>query len=289
MLKKVGMYALLLIGASLGAIKSLQAPELDARPAPVLLYSMIAAIAVFLIHNLIDFSMSEAGAMMFFALLAGSALGVRQPSAAGKRRRTAAAALALGICIVSWLVAGGFVWAPTAIAANAANDAALAQRNDHPNEAMRLFMSAYDHQPLNADYPYRAAQAYASSSNVFNQSVLDLLSLAMKHNPRAVDYPLMRAQYLLHTPDPSAFRAQIIKDLQRVVELDPAEISLRLQYADALAGFKAPEDRAGAIHQYQEAIRYNDMLKPDEPKRLGESRLNEIRKKIGALQSAGAT
>ena len=44
---------------------------------------MLAGLAVFLIHNLIDFSMFEIGPMMLFMLVGGAVLGVRSPSAAG--------------------------------------------------------------------------------------------------------------------------------------------------------------------------------------------------------------
>ena len=282
-LRRVGMFALLLIGASVAAIKSLKAPELDGRPAPVLLYAMLAGLAVFLIHNLIDFSMSEPGPLMLFAWMAGSALGVRQPSIAGQKKRTAAAVVSLAVCIVLWLVAGGFVWAPTATAADYANDAAQGLRTKRPNEAMRLFMVAHEHQPLNADYAFRAAQAVIAGSNVYNPMVLDLLGIAIKGNPLAVDYYLMRARYLPHSPDPALHREQIKKDFRRAVALNPNEVSLRVEFGDALASFKTPEDGAEAIKEYEEALKFNGLLKEDEPKRLRGERVEEIRKKIAEV------
>jgi tetratricopeptide (TPR) repeat protein len=281
-LRKLSMFALLLIGASVAAIKSLQAPELDARPAPFLLYAMLMALGIFLVHNLIDFSLFEPGAMMTFAFIAGSALGVRTPSVAGQKKRTAAAAVSLGICIVLWLVAGGFVWAPTAVAEDAANDAGIAMRNNRPDKALRLLEQAREHQPLNADYAFRAAQSIISSNPAYSPLVPDLLEKAIRRNPLAVEYYLTRARYLLRNS--SEQRDQIIKDFMRVMELNPNEVSLRVEFADALASFNTAEDRARAVEQYREAQRYNAMLKPNEPKRLKPDKVSEIEKRIAELK-----
>jgi tetratricopeptide (TPR) repeat protein len=275
------MFALLLIGASVAAIKSLSAPELDSRPAPLLLYAMLAGLGVFLIHNLIDFSMSEAGALMLFAWLAGSVLGVRQPSVAGQKRRTATAAVALAVCVILWLTAAGFVWTPTASAEANAADAARALRTNRANEAMRLFNLAHQQQPLNADYAFRAAQA-GMSNPVYNPVVLELLGIAIRENPTEPMYYLTRARYLLHSPEATSHRQEIKNDFERVVKLNPNDVGIRVEYADALASFNTPEDRAEAVNQYREALRFNSLLKEDEPKRLRGARVAEIEKKIAA-------
>jgi tetratricopeptide (TPR) repeat protein len=279
LLSRTGMFAILLIGASVASIKSLSAPELDARPAPLLLYAMLAALAVFVVHNLIDFSMSEAGAMMLFAWLAGAVLGVRQPSAAGEKKRTAVAAVSLLIAIILWLIAAGFVWAPTATAEASAADAALAMRNNRPNEALNLFNKASEQQPLSADYAFRAAQA-AMSSRASSTVVLNMLNLAIHTNPLDAGYYLTRARYLLQSPDASAHHPEIKADFTRALELNPNDVQFHLEYADTLASFKTPDDQTKAVRQYEEALRLNSLLKEDEPKRLRGARLEAIRKKI---------
>ena len=279
-LHKFCMFALLLIGTSVAAIKSLATPELDARPATLLLYAMLAALAVFVVHNLIDFSFFEAGPMMAFAFLAGSALGVRQPSAAGQKRRTPAAAVSLAADIVLWLIAAGFIWSATAVAEDAANDANAAFRAQRPREAVRLLGQASEHQPLNADYAYRAAQALISTSPDFSREAVALLGNAINANPLAPEYYLTRARYLLRSAEATSQREQIRKDFRRALELNPNEVSIRLEYADALAGFNTPEDKAEAIAQYKDALRYNSLLKPDEPKRLRPEKVAEIERKI---------
>lgn len=282
-LSRTGMFAVLLIGATVAAIKSLREPELDARPAPLLLYAMLAALGVFVIHNLIDFSMSEAGALMLFSSLVGSVLGVRHPSMAGEKRRTAVTAVALAVLMLAWIVACGFVWVPTARAESTARDGELALRTNRPGEAMRLFNEAHQLQPLNADYAYKAAQAGMSNPH-FNPVALDLMGIAIRENPLEVVYYLTRAHYLLKSPEAEARRVEIKKDFARAVELNLNDVQIRLEYADALADFKTREDRAEAVRQYEEALRFNSLLKEDEPKRLHGDRVEEIRRKMEALR-----
>src|SRR5207302_4352909 len=68
----------MIITSSLVALRSLHSQEPDARPAPWVVYALIVGVGVFLVHNLIDFSLFETGPMFLFALLTGSALGLRQ-------------------------------------------------------------------------------------------------------------------------------------------------------------------------------------------------------------------
>ncbi|MDB5320470.1 MAG: lipid core-O-antigen ligase-like enyme [Phycisphaerales bacterium] len=284
-LKRFSLFALLLVGASVGAIKSLQAPELDGRPAPVLLYAMLIGLAMFMVHNLVDFSLFEPGPMIAFAFLAGSVLGVRQPSVAGQKKRTAIAAVALGASIVLWLVAAGFVWAPTAAAEDAVGDAGVALRHGRALEALRLLNQARVHQPLNADYAFRAATvAMAGSGTAVNREALALLDLAIRGDPMETKYYLARARYLLQSEDRAAQREQILKDFRRALELDPNQVSLHVEFAEALRGLGTPADRAEAAREYETALKYNALLKADEPKRLSEAKVAEIKKLIEELR-----
>jgi O-antigen ligase len=283
-IRKVSLFALLLIGATVAAVKSLQQAQLDDRPAPMLLYAMMVALVVFLVHNLIDFSLFEPGALMTFAFLAGSALGVRQPSVAGRRRRTAVAAVAMAACVVLWLIGMALVWAPTATAEDAANDAAKALRAKRPNEAVRMLNQARQQMPLNADYAFQAAQVLMGGPK-FNELAVSLLGQAIARNPMAAEYYLNRARYVARGPEAQQHREQIRADYRRALELNPADASLRVEYADALAALGTPEDKAEAAKQYREAIEWNEKLKADEPKRKSfEGRVGEIRQKVERLQ-----
>ncbi|HEY8749111.1 MAG TPA: O-antigen ligase family protein, partial [Tepidisphaeraceae bacterium] len=95
----------LLVGMGIVALRSFADQRLDNRPAPWILWSILVALGLFLIHNLIDFSLFEPGPLFLFALLAGSALGMRLPECKG---RDAGMPVLLGSFIfagVVWLVA----------------------------------------------------------------------------------------------------------------------------------------------------------------------------------------
>jgi hypothetical protein len=284
MLMRLSMFALLLVGASVGAVKSLQSPELDGRPARMLLYAMAIGLLMFLVHNLIDFSFFEPGPMMAFAFIAGSVLGVRTPSVAGQKKRTAVAAVALGASVILWLVAAGFVWAPTAAAEDAVGEAVVAMRGGRAAEATRLLMQARVQQPMNSDYAFRAANAaMAAGGNGVSREAMTLLDLAIHGDPMDTRYYLARARYLLMNGDHVQYGGQIRKGFEKALELDPNEVSLHVEYADAL---RELGDRAGAAKEYETALKYNDLLKADEPKRLRVEKVEEIRKRIGEMRKA---
>ena len=67
----------LLLGSLVVALRSLEKPQVDERAAPWILYGILVGVGVFLIHNLIEFSMFEPGPLCLFGVLMGSALGIR--------------------------------------------------------------------------------------------------------------------------------------------------------------------------------------------------------------------
>ncbi|MGB7160372.1 MAG: O-antigen ligase family protein, partial [Tepidisphaeraceae bacterium] len=79
--KRLLYASLLLAGGLLVAIRSSKRQELDARPAPWVLYGCLIGLGTMLLQNLIDLSLFEAGPMMIFAMVAGAAGGVRMPAA----------------------------------------------------------------------------------------------------------------------------------------------------------------------------------------------------------------
>ena len=103
--KRVMYLCLLIVGFGVVMITGAKNPSPDQRPAPWILYAMLASIGVFLIHNLIDFSFFEVGAMMLFAMIGGAISGVRAPIAAGKKKRTPIAIGAFAAMLVAWLAA----------------------------------------------------------------------------------------------------------------------------------------------------------------------------------------
>jgi thioredoxin-like negative regulator of GroEL len=77
-------------------------------------------------------------------------------------------------------------------------------------------------------------------------------------------------------PDPARARA----DFERTIRLDPNNVQVRLDYARLLA---ALGDRTAAADQYRAALRFNDLLHPDEPKRLRPEELREVEKALAGL------
>ena len=64
-----------------------------------------------------------------------------------------------------------------------------------------------------------------------------------------------------------------MKAYQSALGLDPNDVGLRLAYADALEKLG---DKDFAKEQYREALRRDDELPKDEPKRLTEKKRKEI-------------
>ncbi len=268
---------LLLAGLCAAYFRSLLSETPDERPAPWILYATIVSIGMLLIHSLIDIAVSETQVLFIFALLCGAALGLRQEPVAGKRKRTAVAIGVFCAGVVAWLAFAGFYFGRTAAAeasAQSAEDAIRARRFD---EAYKLLDEARKSQPLNAEYAFKAAQAlvYQNGSPLFIRGLLDE---AVAGNPMSVRYRRFRAQYELRQPTPEAGAVQ--KAYQAALALDPRNVELRLEYAEALAKLG---DSAGAVDQYREALHRDDELPADEPKRLTAGKREEVEKRMAGL------
>ena len=103
-LKRLLYMLLLMIGLVTGALRSTRDQTLDDRPAPLLLYAVLVALAIFLVHNLVDFSLFETGPMFAFAMLAGAALGVRSGDTRASKRAVVAGALVVGALVAFTLI-----------------------------------------------------------------------------------------------------------------------------------------------------------------------------------------
>jgi tetratricopeptide (TPR) repeat protein len=241
-----------------------------------------------LLHNLIDFSLFEAGPMFLFAMVMGSALGLRQPSLAGKRKQTAVAICIFSAATVFWVFAAIIFWGRTAMAESAAGEgdrlvrlaAKAGSQEINPallQAAAAQYATARKRQPLEGEYAYKEAQVLVSLG-ADALWVRGLLETACTANPYSGKYFAAKAQYELsragvdHQPVKEAY--------QRMLELDPRNVAARLDYAEAL--LKMGEDGA-ALDQFKEALRQNDALPADEPKRLSAQRREELEKQIARL------
>jgi hypothetical protein len=275
LLKHILFAALLLIGIAIVVIRSSKDTLMDDRASPWVLYAVLAALAVFLIHNTIDFSFFEIGPMLLFMMIGGAALGTRSPSAAGLRKRTSIAMAAFSTLLVAWLAALIFLAVPLIEAENRAYTGDNALRRQEYTLAAENYHAAFTNAPVrNADYAMRAARALIAVPDSDGPIRVDL-ALAIEASPLDPMGYLMRARYNLERhPDE---REQIRRDYEKALALNPNDLDTRLEYAKALENFG---DSNAAAVQYREALKTHEGFDPAEPKRLSPEKLDEIRKKI---------
>ena len=278
-----GVYsALLLIGMAVIVVQSTKHAALDDRPAPWVLWAMLAGLAVFLIHNLIDFSMFETGEMMLFMVIGGAVLGARSPSAVGARKRTPIAITAFAGLLVLWIISSIYVAVPLVQAEGRAHAGDLAFRQGLKSHSASDFrLAAEDYQAAfvtapakDPDYPTRAARALMYVPGADGAVRANLVN-AIEANPNDPNNYLSRCAYNVHEhPDE---HDAIRHDYDRALELNPNDIDTRLEYARLLDDWG---DHAQAAEQYRAALKTNDGFDPTEPKRLSDARLKEINARL---------
>ena len=284
--KRVLFLLVMIGGTALVTIRSWERQELDDRPAPFLLIAMLVALGLFVLHNLIDFSMFEPGPMFLFALLAGGALGMRLPDRPARAGGRAAALAVFIMAGVAWIVAAGAGLAPVAEAEGLAQDADNQIRAARPldapasapldsarcRKAVSELVEAFHLVPCNADYMFRAEQAdlLAGAEPLALGQMLDI---AIQTDPTSARYRIARAELEAHTRDlPRAF-----DDFEEALRLDPNNLELRLEFAQLL---RDAGRGAEARLQYEKVLELNGKLAPDEIRRLPEDRVKEIRRSI---------
>jgi cytochrome c-type biogenesis protein CcmH/NrfG len=284
------LYLLVLVLGMVGSLMlSPQTRNPDIRPAPWLRYCILIALGLFLIHNLIDFSIFEFGPMFVTFLLFGSALGVvGAKQSQNPSRGFRVAALLFGLLIWATLAAA-FVF-PIISAEQFAyegNESIRSAPTDHPPTiqmhyaiAAELFHNALENVPYNADYALRCAEARLGAGDFTNAQTMILT--AQQLNPRLIDAYLLQANVELQKPNPSP--SIIRSDFEKVLQLDPNDVSIHTQYGDAL-------DRLGlstaAAAQYQQALACNAALPPDEPKRISPQQIADLQAKIRLVRGRG--
>jgi O-antigen ligase len=285
LMRRVGFLCLFLVGSAAVAVRSAQSQDLDDRRAPWVLYALMVGLGLFLVHNLVDFSLFEPGPMTLFMFLCGAALGVRldDPATASAGRPRVATGMLIGLCIAWVVVAGTFV-APLVMAEQAAAEGDEALRLRSAARAADDYARALDAVPYNADYAFRAGRAllFAPDARPHADRAVAMLDRAAALDPDRAEYWLARANAESLRPNPDA--AQIRGGYERALGLDPNSVQVRLEYAALLRRLGDP---AGARGQYQAALRYNDLLSPDEPKRLSAEKVEQVRKAIAELGGAG--
>jgi len=292
MIKRLLYLCALVIGCLVVGLRTLEKPQVDQRPAPWILYGILVGVGVFLIHNLIEFSLFEPGPCCLFGILVGAALGIRLGNPPVRKphiSRFAIAAL-VATCAI-WLFALIGIAIPTARAETAAELGDERLRSGQFQPASDQYGYAYDIQPLNADYAYRAGRALHFSVGppvpLTDPSQLDhairskreivaWYSIAISKDPSLLAAYHLRAIFWLQMNDPEEMAA----DFDKVMELNPNDVSLRLEYARDLEMFHLQPQ---ARKQFKLALAYNEQLDKAEPKRLSEKEVAAITKEIDSL------
>jgi tetratricopeptide (TPR) repeat protein len=254
--------------------------ELDDRPAPWVLYGTLVGLGLFLVHNLVDFSLFEPGPMGLFMFVCGAGLGVRADAVTAAPGRARAPWITLAIASLMWFTLAVAFAAPVVVAEQAAaegDDALRARRTDSAAGAYERALGAV---PYNADYAYRAGRALLFSPDPRRHAdrIFALLDRAAATNASRPEYWLSRADSETLRPSPDA--ARVRAGYEKAIRLDPNNVQVRLDYASLLRRFGDP---AAAREQYAAALRYNDLLNPDEPKRLPPEKVDEVRKAMAEL------
>jgi tetratricopeptide (TPR) repeat protein len=273
MLKRVLFLLLLILGMAIVLLRSSQQAQADDRPAPWILWAKIAAIAIFLIHNLVDFSFFEPGPMCLLAMLSGAALGIRgTPQKSGPIFISIATLCATTAFIIA--AALGII-VPISISEAAAQRANDDLRDGRAALAATELKNAFDSLWIpNADLADRAAEVM-EQANLPAAQVLAMYDAAVADDPMSVRYLLHRAEFEFRQPQPDA--ASIIRDFEKIVQLDPNQVSQRLEFAGVLLRFG---HRQQAVEQFQAALHYNDLLELNDPKRLTQAQIESIQRQI---------
>jgi tetratricopeptide (TPR) repeat protein len=257
--------------------------EVDERPSPWVLYGILVGLGVFLLHNLVDFSLFEAGPMFLFALLAGSAVGMRETSD-GRGLVLNKPLVAAALTGVAWLAAAGTLVAPVLMAESSLRAGDEFLRTSQFEQAIRAYQDAAATVPYNGEYPYRIMQMLRLGTGTGSASLArGALDSAIRANPLGAGYYASRAELEARQPRPDVDRVRF--DYGQSLALDPENVEIRLDYARTLAALHLP---AQAREQYEKALWYNDQLAPDEIERLSPDRLEEIHAAIAKLRPSTA-
>ena len=262
----------LLLGMFAVAIRSGKEQELDGRPAPWLLCAMLVGLALFLLHNLIDFSMFETGPMFLFALLAGGVLGLRLKEPVSRRLGHLGAGAMLTIASIEWIVAAGAGALPIIEAENLAQQADRDIRANKLEAARSELIAAFRRVPINADYAFRAEQVamLAGANSLLSRQLLDG---AIAADPVSAKYRHARAQLEILLGDLDG----AWQDYAQSLHLDPNNLDLRLEYADQLREHRLLDE---ARRQYRQVLDLNAKLASDEIKRLAPERVAAIERLV---------
>jgi tetratricopeptide (TPR) repeat protein len=263
--------------ASWVAIVDFRQPRLDETPSPMLLMAGVVSLALFVLHNFIDFSMFEAGPWYIFIVMAGACVGMRL-ALARKTQETVGsrgvlmAGLGMGL---AWVGSGILIVIPVVAGEQAGHRGDVAYAGQRFPEAAKAFQEAYDNSLWLHDHEYllRGVRA-ASAGGAGPGMLLGLIDQAIAANPRQIDSYLMRVDVRLrHNLQPSL----AAEDLTKAIELNPTDIDLQLRAAEVIGRVGS---KPLALSYYERALALNEAFPKGEIKRLSARQVEEIQSKI---------
>jgi tetratricopeptide (TPR) repeat protein len=181
----------------------------------------------------------------------------------------------LSAATVAWFAALFAIVFPVVKAEAQAVDGDGLMRDKRPDRAARAYAAAGETVPWNADYAYRAARAALTAGDL--AAGREYLDDAIAKDPMGVEYYLTRAGVALagRPVDVQAVRA----DYTRALELNPADVRMRIAYADVLTSFGLKDE---ARAEYQIALDRNEGYDLTEPKRLSPDEIAHIKSAMGS-------
>jgi tetratricopeptide (TPR) repeat protein len=185
------------------------------------------------------------------------------------------------VAAVLWVGVGVFLFIPTAEAEQLLARADRAAQAGRHTEAAQLLVSAFDRQPMNGDYVFRASEE-AARAHAAPAEVEDLLNQAIAADPFNMSYWLRRAQVESARPQPD--RSAVERDYNQALALNPHDVSTHRSFAEVLEHWG---QREAARAQYQAALAANAGMEAADARRLPERSVQEIEAKIASLGSGG--
>jgi len=276
-LRKRLMYGVLLAGALV--VATYRSTDDGVEDARWLRVAFAIAILMFLLQNLIDFSMFEASGTFLFALIAGSAVGLsgsdERPTETLSRRRW------LRVALIGTVLAGLSVMLalviPIGLAEGDATTATELRRLRRPGAA-DLYATAANRVSYNSDYAYRVGRSLLEERGA-SQDVRRWLDRAVEVDPLSIKSWLMIAR--VEASIASLDLGRLRNAYDRALAIDPRSHDVEIEYADVLAKFNLNGD---AVDHYRKGLAVNAGLDPRERKRLSPQRVAEIENRIKSLQ-----
>lgn len=234
------------------------AGRIDARPAPWLAAAAFVGVAMLIVQSAIDIVLFEPGPLALAATLMGALIGLAvDDRRARPNAQSLIALITAGVVMLALLVA---IVIPTTVAE------ATARRGDRfaarqPARAIELYDAADRWSPVaNWSHASKAARVAMLAGDPRAGALLDRTIAA---DPSRASAYLDRARFRLtrQPADPAA----VVADYDRALALNPNDVDVRLEYADALARLGRPRE---ASEQIFRALAADDALDEAEPERL---------------------